>query len=213
NYNQLLPAGNPFSGLPTRWVLFLSFAGLVVLWRLVPQVQENQWDIPPLAGKIGFWVLMAVGAYMRLENYVKPVGCFWDDNYIHTSDIRNILDYDEHPLLFPSGWREPLFPYLTAFLWLFSPKTSGVIMVLISNTVMDMALLWICYLLGKEVGGRRMGLILLAMAAVSKPLIEYCKLGYATNTTPLACVLVLLFFLRFMKKPDWLHFMEWGAAL
>lgn len=213
NYNQLLPSGNPFSGLPTRWFLYFSFAALVVLWRFIPTVAENQWDIPPVAARIGFWVFMAIGAYMRLENPTKPVGCFWDDNYIHTSDIRNILDYNEHPLLFPSGWREPLFPYLTAFLWLFSSKTSGVIMVLLSNTVMDLALLWACYLLGKEIGGRRMGLILLAMAAVSKPLIEYCKLGYATNTTPLACAFVLLFFLRFMKKPNWLHFMEWGAAL
>ncbi|HEY5038452.1 MAG TPA: hypothetical protein VIJ93_05205, partial [bacterium] len=31
NYNQLLPSGNPFSGLPTRWFLYFSFAALVVL--------------------------------------------------------------------------------------------------------------------------------------------------------------------------------------
>jgi hypothetical protein len=213
NYNQLLPANNPFQNLPTRWFLFLGFFGMIAAWRLFPVASEGEWDIPPVAGRIGFWALMALGAYMRLENPEKPVGCFWDDNYIHTSDIRNILDFHDHPLLFPSGWREPLFPYLTAFLWFFTPKTSGVIMVLVSNTVMDLALLWVCYLLGKEIGGRRMGLVLLAMAAVSKPLIEYCKLGYATNTTPLAACLVILFFIRFMKKSDWVHFMEWGAAL
>lgn len=213
NYNMLLPGAASLLGLPTRWLLFLGFAALVALWRLVPQVSESQWDFSPWIARVCFWLLMGLGIYMRVENPTKPVGCFWDDNYIHTSDIRNIIDYHEFLFLFPSGWREPLFPYLTALLWVLFPQANGVVIVLISNTVIDVSVLWVCYLLGKQVGGRRMGILLLAMGALCKPMITMCKLGYATDTAVLACGVALLFFFRLLKKTDWLHFVEWGAAL
>lgn len=213
NYNWLLPEGNPFAQLPTKVFLWAGFLGLVFLWRMVPEVPEDNWDLKPWVGRGLFWAFMALGAFLRLDHPNQPVGGFWDDHYIVTSDIRNILDYNEHPLLFPSGWREPLFPYLTAFLWALVPGANGVFIVHLSSAVVDLVTLWLFYLLGKEIGGRRMGLVLLAMGAICKAYISTCIFGYGIDTTVFGCALVFLFFLRLLKKPDLKHFLEWGAAL
>lgn len=213
NYNWLLPAGNPFAQLPTKVLLWSGFLGLVFLWRFVPEVPLDGWDLSPRVARFWFWVFLAVGAYLRLDHPNQPVGGFWDDHYIVTSDIRNILDYHERPLLFPSGWREPLFPYFTAILWALIPSANGVFIVHLSSALVDLTTLWILYLIGKEIGGRRMGLVLMGMGAICKAYISPCIFGYGINTTVLGCALVFLFFLRVLRKPDLLHFLEWGAAL
>src|SRR5580658_9365043 len=120
NYNQLLAPGNALANLPTRWLLIAGFAALVVLWRAAPAAEESQWDLKPATSRVLFWIFIGLGAALRLNHPEQPANFFWDDHFIVTSDIRNIIDFNEHPLLFPSGWREPFFPYLTAFLWLFN---------------------------------------------------------------------------------------------
>jgi hypothetical protein len=79
--------------------------------------------------------------------------------------------------------------------------------------LIDLAAIWAFYLAGKEIGGRRMGIVLMAMGAISKAMITVCRFGYGCDTTVLACSLALLFFLRLLKKPDLSHFIQWGVAL
>jgi hypothetical protein len=213
NYNQLLAPGNALANLPTRWLLIAGFAALVVLWRAAPAAEESQWDLKPATSRVLFWIFIGLGAALRLNHPEQPANFFWDDHFIVTSDIRNIIDFNEHPLLFPSGWREPFFPYLTAFLWLFNFHATGVFIVLLSSTLIDLAALWAFYLTGKEIGGRRMGIVLLAMAAICKAMITVCKFGYGCDTTVLACAVALLFFFRLLKKPDLSHFIQWGLSL
>ncbi|HJT24899.1 MAG TPA: glycosyltransferase family 39 protein, partial [bacterium] len=213
NYNWLLPAANPFRGIPTAGFLWGGFLALVGLWCMVPRVPENLGDFSPLTARIWFWIFMVLGAFLRMNHPDQPVGGFWDDHYIVISDIRNILDYHQRPLLFPSGWREPLFPYVTAFLWALLPGAHGVFIDKLSATLFDMVTFWILYLTGKEIGGRRMGVVIMGMAAICKGFICPTIFGYGINTTVLGCALAFLFFLRLMKKPDLKHFLEWGAAL
>lgn len=212
NYNQLLPP-NPLTRLPTLWVLLIGVAILTYLWRQVPLAPENTGDWSPLTSRVLFWSLCAVGVAWRMQNADRPMGYFWDDHYVVLKDIRAILDYRERPLLFPFGWREPLFPYLTAFLWHFSPSSTGIFMANLSSTVLEAAIFWISYLIGKEIGGRRMGILFLAMEIISKPMIMICKVGFGNETTTLGCALALLFFLRILRKPNLRHFTQWGLAL
>lgn len=213
--NVILPMdrGNLFAHLPGPWLILAGFAALIFLFRLAPPVAEGAGDIPVWAARIGFWFFMALGAFFRLENPHDPVGFYWDDHYTITSDIRHVLDFHQNYFLFPVGWREPLFPYLSVFLWMLFPKASGLIIVLLADVIIDMAALWLFYLVGKEIGGRRMGLLLLAMGSICKTMVMVCKFEYGNDTCVLASAAALLFFLRLMKKPDMKHFIEWGLAL
>jgi len=226
NYNYLLQPGTPlihndippltndniFLHIPPG-IVWLGFGALIYLWRRVPVVPEDKQDISPVTARVLFWFFMILGAYLRFENPHEPVGFFWDDHYIHTSDIRNVLDFHQYYFLFPSGYREPLFPYFTVLLWTLLPHTTGLIIMLISNTLIDLAALWMFYLLGKEIGGRRMGIILLAMGAICKTMVMVSKFEYGNDTCVLGGALAILFFLRLLKRPDLKHFVEWGLAL
>jgi hypothetical protein len=218
NYGQLLPGDHssghfPLDGFPTLWILVGGFTALVALWRMVPATEENGEDISPWTARICFWVFMALGAFLRLNHPEQPVNQFWEDHYDVINDMRGILDFHERPLLFSFGWREPLFPYLGAFLWLLLPHATGIFIDRLASSLVDLAALWVYYLLGKEIGGRRMGIVLLAMGALSKQMIMVNKYGYGCDTTILSCALASLFFLRLLKKPDMAHFLQWGAAL
>ncbi len=213
NYRQLLPEGYPFGNVPTRWFLLAGLGAMAVLWRMVPVTREDSLDFSPLTARVWFWVLLGLGAAMRLYRPEEPANFFWDDHYVVVSDIRSIVDFHNHPLLFPFGWREPLYPYFSALLWEFLPHSTGVFVIRLSSTLIDLTTLWIFYLIGKEIGGRRMGILLMAMGAISKEMIMICKFGYGSGTTVLGCALTFLFFLRVLKKPDWIHFLEWGTAL
>jgi hypothetical protein len=213
NYRLLLPSYFPLPNFPTYWLLGTGFILLVALWRIADPVEENQWDLSPWVAKFWFVLFMALGAWLRLKDAGRPTAGFWDDHAWIITDIRDVIDCGARPLLFPFGWREPLFPYLSAFFWIIQPKATGVFITHLSSAVIDLAALWALYLAAKEIGGRRMGLLVLAMGAISKAMIEVCVFGYGCDTTVLACSLALLFFLRLMKKPDWKHFLYWGLAL
>ncbi len=213
NQIQAFPPDNIFARLPGNLLVVVGFIALVVLFRLIPPIKDGEWDIPVWTARAGFWFFMAVGTFFRFENPHQPVGFFWDDHYTIDSDIRNLLDFHKFYFLFPIGWREPLFPYLSALLWLPFPKASGQVVVLCSSVIIDMAALWLFYLLGKEIGGRRMGLLLLAMGSICKTMVMVTKFEYGNDTAVLASAAATLFFLRLLKKPDMVHFLEWGAAL
>ena len=213
NVIQNFPADNFFARLPAKWFVWAGFLALIPLFRMVPPIAEAEWDLPPRIARICFWFFMALGAYLRLENPHQPVGFFWDDHYTITSDIRRMLDFHQFYFLFPIGWREPLFPYLSALLWVLFPHGTGWIIVLMADVIIDMAALWLFYLIGKEIGGRRMGVLLLALGSICKTMVMVTKFEYGNDTAVLASAASALFFLRLLKKPDLKHFLEWGAAL
>ena len=215
NYNAMIPGGRFLLNfqLYTGWILLIGFAGMVWLWRQVASAKESQWDISPWTARICFWLIIGLAIYIRMFDIETPAPDWWDDHFIHTSDIRNVLDFKWYPIFFPSGARESLFPYLTAFLWTFSSKTTGIEIMQFSNMIIDVTAIWIFYLLGKEIGGRRMGVFFLGMGAICKIMIEVTKNQMGCDTCVLGGALALLFLLRLVKKPDFLHFVEWGFAV
>jgi hypothetical protein len=213
NYGIMIP----FIKLQLRshlvFLLVVGFSSMVYFWRKIPQASESLGDFPPWAGRAVFWIFILLAAYLRLFDIYRTGSSVWDDHYIHTSDIRSVVDFQWRPLLFPSGQREPLFPYFTAFLWLFSPSTPGLGIMQISNTLIDLAALWVFYLLGKEISGRRMGLLLMGIGAISKIMIETTKDQVGADTCVVGGAVALLFTFRFLKKTDIKHAIEWGIAL
>lgn len=208
-----LPTSNLFTHLPSAFLIWVGFLAMIVIWRFIPDEKEDAWDISPWTARFFFWVFMGIGFYLRLENPRWPVGNFWDDHYYVITDVRNIIDFNLNYVLFPFGWREPFYPYFSALIWVLMPSLTGSVVVLISSTIIDMVAVWLFYLIGKEIGGRRMGLILMALGAICKTMIMMTRFVYGTDTCVLGGALAILFFLRVIKKPDVLHFVEWGLAL
>jgi hypothetical protein len=208
-----LPTSNLFTHLPSAWLIWAGFIALVILWGFVPDTKDDAWDISPWTSRFFFWMFMVAGVYLRLENPRWPVGNFWDDHYYVISDIRNIIDFHQDFVLFPFGWREPFYPNFSALVWILMPWLTGSMAVLMSSTIIDMVAVWLFYLIGKELGGRRMGIILMGLGAICKTMIMMTRFVYGTDTCVLGGALAILFFLRVLKKPDVLHFVEWGLAL
>jgi hypothetical protein len=213
NYNLMIPGGKFLLHLSTGWILAIGFVAMVWMWRRIPQTQESRWDISPWTARAWFWFFMALAVYLRVFDIEIPTGDWWDDHFIHTSDIRAIIDYRWHPIFFPSGARESFFPYLTAFLWSFSPQTTGLEIMQYSNTAIDLLSIWVFYLLGKEIAGRRMGVIFLGMGAICKLMVQVTKNQMGCDSCVLGGAIAILFLIRLVKKQDLLHFVEWGLAI
>lgn len=115
-----------------------------------------------------------------------------------------VLDYGKAP---------PLYDYYVLLLWKLLPSASAMVILRIASTLCNMGTVWLLYLAGKEIGGRKTGILAAALGAISKPLLQYCLMNITLNFIPFCAALDFLFFFRLMKKPDMKHFLQWGAAV
>ncbi len=212
NLRPVLPKWCPLINFPFWPFLIAGFAVMVAAARKVPQ-ESAESDTPRPMADLFFFVLLGLAFFLRMDDAYRLPSLAWDDHYTILSGIRSILDLHNRSLLLAPDHRPPFFAYFAAGLWLLIPKATGITIVRLASTLMDLAAVWVCYLLGKEVGGRRMGLILMAMAVMAKQLVMTTKFDLGINETYLACSLILLFLFRVLKKPSLSHFLELGLAL
>ncbi len=199
--------------IATPITLFAIGMGLVLaFWRFLPPADPSQ-DISKGWARFWFWVILAVAAYFRFYKVHEAVGCYWDDTAVGIIDPRGILEFHERPMLMPIGNREPFYSYFLAGLWALMPDAYAIFVHRLGGGLVDLVGIWLFYLLGKEVGGRRVGLVAAALGAVSKPMIIGDIMGATQVTVPMAVALLLLMTFRLFKKPDWKHFIYWGLAL
>lgn len=208
----LVPGWNLVSHLPFYPLLLAGFAGMVYFFRRIPGEGAGE-DIPSRISRPLFFVLLALGAYLRLHDLNRISGCIDNDHWIYANEALQIMDAGDRPILLPYGMREPFFEYFAAFVWSFIPQATAIVAMTISCVIVDVFILWSFYLLGKEAGGRRAGLILMAMGTISKTLIQISKIDFGFHTDVLACALAVLFLFRLLKNPKLSHFVEWGLAL
>ncbi|HJT22950.1 MAG TPA: glycosyltransferase family 39 protein, partial [bacterium] len=212
SFRFLLPAGYPVSGIPF-WPVYLL--GLVLILYFFPCLGED-FPAPDLStgtARAIFGVLMGCTAYQRLKDAQLLPSMAWDDHYIIISQVRSVLDYSDYHLLFGHDFRPPFVTYLMCGLWTLLPHETGIFIVRLASTLMDLGACWVLYLTGKELGGRRMGLVLMAMAAFSKTLLETTKYDLGIDEAALVAALVILFLLRVLRDPSLKHFLQLGAAL
>lgn len=213
NFRMFLPPqGVLAQALVHPTLLLIGFLCLAFAFHQLPE------DLGPAEMRrgtayVGFVFFFGLCFFWRFVHPLQPSAPFWFDNQVVTADIVNIIDSHQNYLLFPWGQREPGFPYLTAALWEFFPHAGGVWIVRLSCTVIDLAAIWGLYLLGSAIRGRRMGLILMALWAVSLPMTIWNYFGMGQNTAALAAIWVLLFFYRLVQKPTLARFIYWGIAL
>jgi hypothetical protein len=199
------------------WAAFLlglgGFLLLVIFFRRLPVGKVPAPQPSPLRANLALLMILVAAAFLRLAGFLEPQHMYWTD-YSHTSiDARAVLDLKLHHLIFPMGSRPALYQYFVAGVFLLLPGVKTYVAQNVAFALMDLIGLWVLYLLGREAGGRRVGLILAAWGAVSKPLLVLCMTQQTCATGQIALSTVLLFTLRMMKRPDLRRSLEWGAAL
>ncbi len=159
-------------------------------------------------------IVLVVGAYLRFYRADQSIGNCWDDPAVCIADPRNIVDLHMFRILFPVGAREPLYPYVAAFVWWLVPTWKAVFVQRVAANIFNFAMFLIFYRLGREVSGKRLvGLLLVAFAVASKPLLFQNVCGMGGLTLSFGVGLFLLAQVRLLKKPDLMHFIQWGLAM
>jgi F0F1-type ATP synthase assembly protein I len=208
-----LPPPVPFKSAKPAADIFLGF--MLILGAFA--WGRSDADRPGLgwfSSKLWFWVILAAAAWIRLSHYTDPPALYWMDYAMSMVDARSALDFpEERYFIFPHGSRQPLYQYLAVLAYHFFPDAPAFMLQNILWGLIDLIAVWIHYLLGKEVGGRRVGLILAALMALSKPVLVNSMTGQSPITGPLGVGLILLFTFRFLRKTDSTHALQWGAAL
>jgi hypothetical protein len=212
NAQLLIPGWDLFSHLPFYPLLLLGFAGMIYFFRKIPESGPTG-DIDSQVSRPAFFGLMLLGGILRLYDLHRISGCIDNDHWIYANEALQIMVAGDRPILLPYGTREPLFAYFSAALWSLMPHATAIVAMRLACVAVDFLILWSFYLLGKEVGGRRLGLILMVMGTISKTLIQISKINFGFHTDVLACALVVLFLFRLLKNPKLSHFIEWGLAL
>jgi hypothetical protein len=212
NGQFLVPNWAFFSRLPFYPLLLLGFGGMVYFFRRLPEGDSGE-DVPARVSRTAFFLLLILGAALRLQDIHRISGCIDNDHWIYANEALQIMNFHDRPILLPYGPREPLFAYFSALIWSFAPQATALVGMTLSSVAVDLLILWSFYLLGKEAGGRLMGLILMAMGVISKTLIQISKINFGFHTDVLACALVVLYLFRLLKNPKLSYFIQWGLAM
>jgi len=146
-------------------------------------------------------LLFALALLLRVVNNQPSFFSYWFDESEYSVRARYIVEHDggydpvflrDHP---------PLFPYLLAVpfaaigpYWYVGRGF---------NIALSMVFLYVFFLIGRELGGRRLGLCLAGLFAIS-PIIVYLNREVTLDTlTNLFLCLSFLFFLRYIRDPQW----------
>ncbi len=211
NFRMLLPGWYPFGNLPFWPTLILGLAGMAYAFGKIPRGNFGP-EIAAWVSRTGIFLTVLVAVLFRLHDIHRIMGYPTSaDNWLFACQPRLVLDYGQHSLFMPY---EPFSTYLVSGVWMLFPQITGVEAMAGGAIVLDLLILWAFYLLGKEAGGRRMGLILMGMAAISKTFVMLTRCAWYPESDVLSGALVLAFaFSGFFKKPTFGEFHPLGPCI
>src|SRR5665213_444907 len=160
--------------LPTQYlgyIFILAIVFLVVGFKGLPNQNPNM-DLSRTVAYPLLAVVIAAALYLWSFRAHQSIGTYWSDQAIEIIDPINTVDFHVFKLILTIGWREPLYTYVAAFIYWLFPSWKAVFIQRVNGEVFSLACLWVYYRLGREVSGKRLvGVLLAVFAAVSKPLL------------------------------------------
>lgn len=187
---------------------------LLVFWGLLSLPNRGSPDdTGKTASRIVLFLILALTVAMRVYHFDRIEGKYWQDFALPLGDASLILNLRHWFVIGHFQPGEAFYPYLIAGILGIFPDMAGYTAQRIASLSIDVAAVWVYYLLGKEFGKRRIGLILAAFGAVTKPMMALYLCFMRMPGVSLAVALVLLFTLRIARKPTWGHFLQWGLAV
>lgn len=213
NFQWLAP-GLPVHIPKEQWNFLFIVAFLILAYGYRTMPVSEHFEMPRWAAYPLLLVVLGTAAFLRLYHLGDPVPTYWDDEAMCVIDPRNVIDLHDFKITFPIGLREPLHGYVTALVWVLLPGLKPIVIQRLAACLFDLLAVYVFYLLGREVSGKRMGGVLLAaLGAVSKPMIMQNLCGMGGVTLTLGVSLLLLFQNRVFREPKFSHFIGWGLAI
>jgi hypothetical protein len=213
-FSWMFPPAKAFALPGVQWILVALWVGMIVAFKRSPEPTSSP-DFSPGKTRLLLFIILGVGAYLRLFHGDSPMGSYADTQAQEILDERRVSDFKDYydAFVFPVGVREPFFPYFSIFLWKLFPGMSSLMNQRLAPVLLDLGTLLVLYLIGKEAANRRVGLWAAALGAVSKPLIMRSLEGMSIMSLSLGVAVALLFFIRLLQRPTLSRFLQWGLAL
>ncbi|HVM32919.1 MAG TPA: PA14 domain-containing protein [bacterium] len=220
DYADILPSGLLFHLGPALagTLFFAGFALMTAAFSLpeakeIPGARGPGEDLKTWQVALGLAASLGAVLFVGLAHLNEPPGFYWDDNGTVIQDIRTVYELHIYGIIMPTSFREPAITYWTALLWYLFPQETGVHMQRIGPVFMDMAVVLMLYLLGKEAAGRRTGLCLAALGAVNKWYLTETVWGSGLILVVLAMGWSFLALLRIFRDPRWTRFVFFAFAV
>ncbi|MGH7739863.1 MAG: hypothetical protein ACREL1_06915, partial [bacterium] len=126
---------------------------------------------------------------------------------------RQVADYGNHHLIFPDGSEGPFYIYSEAAFCKLFPTLSNLFVLRFASASWDFLTVLIFYFLGKELGGKRVGLLMAALGAVSRIMMFKCYLGVDSPNLTTFSALAVLTQVRLFKQPGHFRFVQWALGI
>jgi hypothetical protein len=183
---------------------------LLALARESPAPPKMMARTPARTGLAWEWVallvIVALGAALRLYHLDEIPGELTLDQISKFWDVRDVLLGKHAPIFFEANQgREAMFFYLIALVSQFTGLNFMAIK--LTSALVGIATLPALYLLGREIGGRELGLVAAVLLAVNKWHILLSRLGYRVVLAPLFVMLILYFLARALRRG---HLLDYG---
>jgi hypothetical protein len=214
-WSDFQPLSHSFS--QTFWTSFFILLGIlasILYARYIPtQIPLPSHDLDQRITYPLLVTILAFGAYLRLFHLGHIPSIFASDTAIEILNPLNILERNKYQLVFLPGPREPFYVYYLALFINLFPNQPLYVAQQIAAASMDLFTIGILYFLGRELGGRRAGLLAVALGAINRTLLEKTVLNLRFLTLPTAVALTLLLSIRIIRKPTPVNFMLWALGM
>jgi len=196
----------------TLFILVGIAASIFYAWR-IPTDAHPPRDLDRIVAYPILAAIFALAAYLRLFHLGLIPSIYSGDSAIEILNPLNILERNDYRLIYFPGPREPFYVYYLA-LWIrLFPNQPLYVAQQIGAASMDILTIGILYFLGRELGGRRAGLLAAALGAVNRTMLEKTVLGLRFLTLPTAVALGLLLTIRVFRKPTSTNFLLWALGI
>ncbi|MGB3906098.1 MAG: glycosyltransferase family 39 protein, partial [Anaerolineae bacterium] len=199
----------------SAWLLHIGSLVLLIAGAFLPDkgrgqmLGERTWSRAEMGLLIS---ILALAAILRLAGLDQlPFGTWYDEAQYGLTALHILEDSTSRPVYLPRFTLAGHYLYLVvASFWLFGASTAALRMV---SALMGIGAVAAGYLTGRELFGRRMGLVLAFLLAVSRWHINFSRIGMENASTPLFELVTIGFLLRGIRRQRLSDFAWAGMAM
>ncbi|TAK27722.1 MAG: hypothetical protein EPO21_23610 [Chloroflexota bacterium] len=177
-------------------------------------MKSRPWWISTRMEIAALGLITVLGAVLRLL-WLDSIPAGWHhDEALMGVMAAEVYRGDQRPIFFPTYLgQEPLYIYLSAgMMWLLGGN-QDILPLRLTSALMGLATIGVTYLLGREMFGRRTGLITSALVSLSFWQVMLSRGGYRLITQPLLEGLTIFLLWRAYRKNSTWYYAAAGAAL
>ena len=199
------------------WQIALFFFGALFLYiRFFSHRHETAGnDISSLWARVVLCVAFALTLFLCLYHMDKPIGGYSFDLALYVEIVRRMKDFWNFSDIFVTSnyCILPVSPYTALFFWHLFPAETGLVIQRLTSTFYELGTVWAMYLCGKEIAGKRVGLLAAILVSISEPLITKAVSGYPVSSMTFGALLVIWTQIRLLRKSSIVDFLLWAASI